>query len=148
MATADREQGADLSEHERTALRVLRPLVQSALNHASDELISRGRQLELSRCFEALAVIDRLIGSAAATYSREEHQLTCIRVGTAAGYTVAFSSDGTVAFLPDGCAIDELLEVEGPIDEPLRQYLAALDTHHEAFAGWVRATSDAPEGES
>jgi hypothetical protein len=133
-----------LTERDVAALRTLRPLAEGALRLASEQLLTMGRDRELTDALHALAVIDRLTGSAG-SLTREEHQLTCIRVGAAAGFVVSFETDGAVEFARDDVALlvaDNLLEMNEPIEEHLTQLLADVDGAYAAFMRWLHRSDE------
>jgi hypothetical protein len=141
-----------ISERDVVALRAMRPILRRALAIVGEALgsgvLHEAAEHTVKRAIESLAIVDRLTGDGPDLFGRDEHTLTCVRIGNGAGYDVTFGADGNLWFAGEAGELfvsGELLDIDEPIDEALTAFLANATDGHAAFDAWLHSHRAEPE---
>jgi len=88
-----------LDDADRDALRILRAALEDLLRGETDDLIARGQSDTARRCWDGIAVLDRLTdGGDGPAIGPEERALVVLRIAHDRGWTVSFRPDGMTDF--------------------------------------------------
>ena len=123
-----------LSDDDRDALRHLRGVAENMMRLITDGMLVGGSFTTARRCWDAIAVLDRLTGANGGTDTPEARAVLAIRIGNQLGWAVHFDTDGTVVFVRNleheeiVVCLDLLTrELELPLQDLLREQLGPYD---------------------